>query len=123
MAITDDTDEPGSPRVKTAPVVDAIQVALDRARSGTNFEFYRLNSETDAQRAARLDAERDPPSAPLGEQVGAALKLESFTYGIVRNFVENAEFPDDPDYVPLSADSPSIGRSWLGRVADIMPNL
>lgn len=104
--------------------VDAIQAALDRAREGRSFEFYRLPSETDEQRAARLDAEREPaPEVPGSEQLGAALTLESHTRGLTRFAVEQTDLPTDPDYVPPAFDSPAFKAMAEGVPEEYWPRL
>lgn len=95
---------------------DAIEAALERARQGPSFELYRLNTPTDEQRAEQLDIERAPAKdVPLGEQVGAALELESYTKGLTRFAVEGLEFQNDDNYVPPAFDSPEF-KTLAGNV-------
>lgn len=89
---------------------DPIRQVLERARQGKQFEFYRLNESSDVKSNAALHKAPDETAqvAPFGELVDAALELDSITRGGVRNAVERSEFPDDPAYVPPSADSPAF---------------
>lgn len=103
---------------------DAIQEALDRARNGTQFEFYRLNAPTNADRAAELDAARAPkPGVPFGEQVDAALELDSTTRGAVRHAVEDFEIPTDNNYVPPAPNTPEFKTLTDGVPAEYWPRL
>jgi hypothetical protein len=88
---------------------DAIEAALDRASQGSAFEFYRLGAQTDAERATELDAARAPkPTVPVGEQLGAALEVDSITRGAVRHVVEASDIPTDENYVPPAPDTPEF---------------
>lgn len=102
---------------------DAIEAALERARNGASFEFYRLAAEPDAERAKRLDAERAEPEAAFSERLGAAIELESHTRGLTRAVVENNEFPTDHAYTPPGPDTPEFEQLAEGVPAAYWPPL
>lgn len=105
---------------------DVILDALKRAETGPQFEYLPLRTESDAQRAASLDRQREreqQPAPSFKDQFDAALELESGTRGITRSIFARNEFEADPNYTPPAPGTPEFAEMTGGLPEEYWPRL